>query len=195
MNIHLYAKTTEKISSFDDTLNLIRCSGDSIFISVENKRCFRELEKIKELCKIDDAVMVSSLSSLGMNRAEISNQLEWFIQKTVALIICDVPSSYEYGVSQPINKAVLSAIQQSVVCNSKNIVEILQSKRSNSGRNRIEFPDNWDELYELWNEKEISSTEFIRRTGLKKATFYNMLTEYKEIKKLNEQYIKKYKAV
>lgn len=42
---------------------------------------------------------------------------------------------------------------------------------------------NWDilitgeELYELWSTEKISSREFLQRSGLKKATFYNMITE------------------
>lgn len=43
-------------------------------------------------------------------------------------------------------------------------------------------------------EKKISSKEFIQKTGLKKATFYNMVTEYKEIQRINNEYIKRYTA-
>ena len=52
---------------------------------------------------------------------------------------------------------------------------------------------NWDELYEKWTNGEISSKKFIELSGLKKATFYNLLTEYKEIQSANAQYLKQYK--
>ena len=70
-----------------------------------------------------------------------------------------------------------------------------RNKRSNSGRNKIDFPNNWDELFEKWKSKEISSIEFISSTGLKKATFYNLLTEYKEIQRMNDEYTERYKSV
>ena len=39
---------------------------------------------------------------------------------------------------------------------------------------------------------EITSAEFIEKTGLKKATFYNMLAEYNIMLKEQDRYIKKY---
>ena len=54
------------------------------------------------------------------------------------------------------------------------------------------FPDGWDELYEKWEKQEISSKEFMEQSGLKKATFYNMLTEYKAMLKEQNDYLKRY---
>lgn len=53
------------------------------------------------------------------------------------------------------------------------------------GRNRLPFPDNWEELYEKWEKKELSSKEFIEQAGVKRATFFNMITEYKEMQDSN----------
>ena len=130
--------------------------------------------------------------SLGLNNAAIINQLEWFISKSINLVICNYSATYEYGVSQPMNKAVLNTILQSLLASDKNIIEISSSKRNNSGRNKMKFPDNWDELYEKWCRKEITSKDFIYESGLKKATFYNLLTEYKEIQEANEEVITRY---
>lgn len=74
----------------------------------------------------------------------------------------------------------------------KNIVEIPRNKRNNSGRSKIAFPDRWDELYEEWENKKITSKEFMKQSGLKKATFYNILTEYKAMLKEQSDYLKKY---
>lgn len=160
---------------------------------MENKRSFRELDAIKNKCQCNGIVIVGSLSSLGINDNEIAIQLGWFINKPVILVICNIPSTYEYGFSQPMNKAVLSAILQTAIGHSKNIVTIPQDRKSNAGRHKTGFPSNWDDLYNKWTNKEISSKDFIKQTGLKKATFYNLLTEYKEIQQINAEYIKKYR--
>ena len=48
----------------------------------------------------------------------------------------------------------------------------------------------------LWPlSNEIRSKQFIEMSGLKKATFYNLLTEYKEIQNRNKQYLKQIKTV
>lgn len=198
MSIYIYAKTTESTNQFDNIINQIlddeQYSNPEIFISIENRRSFRELESIKLECSSDDIIVISDISVLGINDAEIVNQLEFFRTKSVILVIKSIPSTYEYGIGQPMNQAVLSTLLLSALSSNKKIKQISFDKqqKSNAGRNRIEFPDNWDELYEEWQNKKISSKEFIQETGLKKATFYNMMTEYKEIQRINNEYIKRY---
>lgn len=198
MSIYIYAKTTESTNQFDNIINQIlddeQYSNPEIFISIENRRSFRELESIKLECSSDDIIVISDISVLGINDAEVANQLEFFKTKSVILIIKNIPSTYEYGIGQPMNQAVLSTLLLSVLNSNKKIKQIPFDKqlKSNAGRNRIEFPDNWDDLYEEWQNKKISSKEFIQETGLKKATFYNMMAEYKEIQRINNEYIKRY---
>lgn len=190
MGIHVYGKTSEDINSFDSVINAVRKNEQEITITVENKRSFRELEVIKEKCR-DDIFLMGSLSSLGTNAPDILDQLKWFIENEVLLVICDVPSTYEFGVDQPMNKAILSTIYQSVLSTGNAIIPM--RKKASVGRTRMSFPDDWDELYEQWENGQITSKDFIAASGLKKATFYNMMTEYKEIQKLNQDFLSKFK--
>ena len=61
--------------------------------------------------------------------------------------------------------------------------------------NKCGFPDNWEELYTKWVGKEITSKEFCEKSGLKKATFYNMIIYYKEVLEANEKYFERYKSI
>lgn len=193
MIIHLYAKLHEKLSVFDNAVDTIKGDADELLVTTESRRSFRELENIKNT---DDNIVyiISSLNSLGLNDADIASQLSWFIDNSVKLVICDIVSTYEFGVTQPINQAVLSTVLQSVLNGNKNIITV-SFKRSNSGRNKLPFPDDWEELYEKWENSEITSKQFIDLSGLKKATFYNLLTEYKNIQSANAQYLKRYKII
>ena len=177
MKILIYAKLEEDISVFKDVINIL--GAEDIYIVTENKRSFKELEKERD----DETVyLISSLQSLGLNDAQIANSLSRFIKNRTMLVICDIPSTYEYGVSQPMNQAVLSTILQSVLNGNKNVITF----KKNVGRNKLSFPDNWDELYKQWNNKEITSKQFIEMSGLKRATFYNLLTEYKDIQEAKD---------
>ena len=42
---------------------------------------------------------------------------------------------------------------------------------------------------------EYTTKQFIEKTEIKKATFYNLLTEYKDIQVQNEKYLKRYKII
>lgn len=193
MAIYIYSKTTEEIDVFEEVIELIKEKDLDIYISVEHKRNFGELHKIKEEMSLDDILLIGKLSSLGINKADVLNELEYFINERKYLVVANVESTYKYGVSQPMNQAVLQTILDSILLTNSNIINLGSSKRSNAGRNKIEFPDNWEDLYEAWEKGKISSKKFMEKSGLKKATFYNMITEYKEILAANYNFIKKYK--
>lgn len=192
MTIYIYSKTSEKINVFEDVIDKIKDGAKEIIISIEHKRNFGELEKIKNEMTYSDILVVGSLDSLGISEVDIANELNYFIEKERFLVIANMESTFEYGVSQPMNRAVLKTILDSLLADN-NIVKIDYNKRSNAGRKKIEFPDNWENLYEKWEEGEISSKKFLDESGLKKATFYNMITEYKEIQKANRDFIDKYR--
>ena len=193
MIIQIYAKLDEPLSLFDKVISSIDNDIKDIYITNESKKSFRKLEQIK---KIDDKTIyiISSLHSLGLNNNDIATQLKWFINNSVNLIICDIPATYESGVNIKVNNVVLNTVIQAIFsCNSIPITDF--NKRANAGRNKLPYPDNWDELYEKWFNKEISSKKFLELSGLKKTTFFNLLSEYKDILAANEQYINQFKKI
>lgn len=193
MKLYIYHKTIEDITIFDQIMNLYADQVEEIQIISENRRSYRELEYLLNHIDIKmAAVAIADLSSLGLSTEDIINHLNWFIDHDIPLFICKYPTTYEYGIAQPMNKIVLTTLLQSALNTNKDIVEIPRKKRGNAGRKKVAFPDNWDELYEKWKKYEITSAEFIEKTGLKKATFYNMLAEYNIMLKEQDRYIKKY---
>ena len=196
MKLCIYHKTIEDISIFDEIMNLYASEADHIQIISENRRAYRELEQL--LQKIDSAntvVIISDMSVLGLTAEDIINRLEWFITHEICLFICKYSATYEYGMLQPVNKAVLTTLLQSMLNSNTNVIEIPRNKRTNSGRNKMAFPEGWDEMYEEWEKKKISSKTFMEKSGLKKATFYNLLTEYKDILKEQNDYLKRFARV
>ena len=193
MSLYVYTKTRENIATFERVIKIIYKNNQDVFVSVEHKRNFRELKKIKTEMSDKDILIISTLHSLGLNEADILNELNYFIQNRKLLVICNIESTYKFGISQPMNWAVLNTLSESILLHNTNIIKLPENKRSNAGRNKIEFPDNWEELYEKWEDNKISSKEFLDRSGLKRASFYNMITEYREILEANKSFIKKYR--
>lgn len=190
MRIFIYTKLHEQLDDFTKMLDSIKHEEDELYVTSENRRAFQLFNDMMRKVNKEDVIGISSLKSLGTNDADVAVQLTWFIERGIRLVICEIPSTYEFGVSTPVNQAVLSTILQSVL-NKDNIVAA-SFKRSNCGRNKLPFPDNWDELYDQWTQRKITSKKFIELSGLKKATFYNLMTEYKEIQNANEQFLKRY---
>lgn len=192
MNAYIYIKNTEDVTPLECIIDLVKKDTTDITIVTESRRSFRELEKTKNIMENDDILIIYDVTSLGLNEVDIANQLNWFIAKSICLVISTVDTTYNFGISQPMNKAILSTLLQSILNNNKNIIQLPENRRKNSGRNKTAYPDDWEELYNSWINKEISSKEFLDKTGLKKATFYNLLTDYKatlqELKDIQDQY-------
>ena len=82
--VYLYTKTNEELSSFDETISVVRSGingSANILFSTENRRCFRELEHIKCSCNPGDIIIISNFESLGMNDTDIKENLDWIFQK------------------------------------------------------------------------------------------------------------------
>ena len=49
-----------------------------------------------------------------------------------------------------------------------------KAKGKHLGRPKAELPDNWSEVITAWKAGQITAVEAMRRTGLKRSTFYKM---------------------
>lgn len=110
----------------------------------------------------------NDLSDIGLKQTDLIKYLDYIIYHNIILIIQNINTTHD-----------------------DNIVSF--ANKSSVGRSKIIFPDNWEELYDLWINHEITSKEFINKSVLKKATFYNLLSEYRRIQELNLEYINKYR--
>lgn len=50
------------------------------------------------------------------------------------------------------------------------------------GRPRIQYSDNWAECYACWKSGEITAKEAMERMGLKKDSFYRLVSDYEKNK-------------
>lgn len=62
----------------------------------------------------------------------------------------------------------------------KEGIAIAKADGKYKGRNEIERPDNWNEIYNQWIVREITATKAMDLMGLKRNTFYKLVKEYKE---------------
>lgn len=139
-----------------------------------------------QLCRNDESLVIDSLQSLGKTNREISNELQWFVANNISIVVLDIPSTSCCSVA-PIT--VLSEVylklaaieKQNVKENQALGIQAAREAKKPLGRSKIPYPSNWEEVYRLWERKEITITEFMELTGLKRGTLYNLLKQYKTI--------------
>lgn len=139
-----------------------------------------------------DTLVIKSLDRLSRNKSDIKNELEYFKAQGIRLKVLDLPTTLidlpeEQGwIFDMINNIlieVLSSIAEqerlTIRQRQREGIEAAKLKGKHLGRKRTLYPPDWDETYTLWKSGKITAKEFMRRTGIKKSTFYRMIDAYK----------------
>ncbi len=185
MKIYIYAKQNDDIKGLKSILRYLDEAGEALIIS-ESTRSFNEYQRLKKCLKQGDIVIVGGIFSLSLSQSHVASELKFFIDNKILLFIYDLTPTYKDGASYAVNMAVLQTLY--MLAKNEKISLSALDKNYSVGRNKLIFPQNWPELYEKWQNKEITSKEFISASGLKKATFYNMLSEYESLLQEQAQY-------
>lgn len=182
MAVYIYTKQNDDIKALKSILHCLDGVQDFVIIT-ESVRSFNKYNLLKKRLSQGDTLIVTSIFTLAPTQSLISNELNFFVKNDILLLIYDFPTTYKNRLSLEINRAVLQTIH--TFTSNERISLLALDKNYSVGRNKLVFPQNWATLYEQWKNKEITSKEFIGSSGLKKATFYNMLSEYEAL--LQEQ--------
>lgn len=189
MNIYVYHKMDEPVEKLVDTARQFVTDDDKVFTVIENRRSFRNLTNIIGSGDENTMIIADSVASLGTCAHDASERLRKAIYRLVTLVIVSLPSTIESASEQALNRAVCRGI-----CDTLDTAvpeEYVFSAGEGAGRPLAAYPDGWDVKYKEWKDGKITSKEFIDWSDLKRATFYNKLTEYQMICSKEEDMLKK----
>ena len=192
-----YAKISTNGSSDTVEQMFLSLGADKRTIIIDNSVAQKQPEGLFEtlknkLLKSKDALVIDAISSLGKNNREISKELQWFKDNNIKLIILNISSTFNES-AQPIDvlvdvyKNMADVEIQNVKTQQQAGIIRVQSKAKPYGRKRIPYPDNWESSYLRWKKKEISISEFMKITGLKKGTIYNLIKQYNQQQEIAKQ--------
>lgn len=187
-NYYLYRKLDDTIEDLlklmsTNNFSLMKCKG----IVADTKRDFLNYKQLKSiLSETHGLLFINKLRDIGFSKQDILEELLFFSQNQIELVILDMPSTWIFNNKEANlqNIHVLIDVFDHLINN--NSYEVLHPENIDGGRKKIKFPNNWEVLYRLYSEKEISANDFQQKSGLKRATFYNLLSEYKEMIKSNK---------
>lgn len=179
--LYLYKKFSEDGVSVRKMAQHLFHKEDEINVISDHARKETALTEAMNAASARDIFIIDSLCDLGQTDQEIIRRLRCFMDKRICLIICAVKSTYEKGIDETINDVVLATIMEML---SSGIFHL----RRNIGRPSIEFPDGWDEMFQNWKSGKVPSGDFMQWSGMKKATFYNKITEYKNLLLQEEEF-------
>lgn len=138
-----------------------------------------------------DTLVVKSLDRLSRNKADIKNELTYFMHNGIRLKVLDIPTTMidfpegQEWVLDMVNNIlieVLSSIaqQEREIIHARQAEGIAAAKANGKylGRPIVQTPDNWAEVMQRWKNGEITAVKAMELTGLKRSTFYKLVKQF-----------------
>ncbi len=138
-----------------------------------------------------DTLIITSLDRLSRNKEDIRRELQWFKEKKVRLKILDLPTSlievpegqqWIIEMIQNILIEVLSSMaeQERIMIKQRQRqgIEAAKAKGKHLGRPRIKMPAEFEEVYHIWKQGNMTAVDAMNRMNLSSSTFYRMVHTY-----------------
>ena len=189
--IYGYARVSSREQNLDRQLIALREFGiedrDIIREKASGKTLDRNLYQTlrEQLLREGDTLVVTSLDRLSRNKIHIKQELEYYRSHGIRVMILDMPTTlYQANDGQEWIIEVLASMaeQERIRTLTRQAEGIAAAKIQGKhlGRPRMQVPDGWDEIYKLWQAGKITAVEAMRRSGLKRSSFYKLVNITKE---------------
>ena len=188
-----YARVSSKDQNLDrqlialwdfgiDDRDIIRekASGKSL-----NREAYQTLRN--QLLREGDTLVIVSLDRLSRNKLHIKQELEYYRSRNIRVMILDMPTTLcqvnegQEWIIEMINAILIEVLasmaeQERIRTLNRQAEGILAAKLQGKhlGRPKMKIPDGWGEIYMHWKSGEITAVEAMKRSGLKKSTFYKL---------------------
>lgn len=147
----------------------------------------KQYKLLKNILREDDLLVIQSIDRLGRNYEMIVNEWKDITKNIKAdIVVLDMPlldtRQKKDLLGTFINDLILGLLsyvaqteRDKIKTRQRQGIDIALSNGVKFGRPKINRPDNYDEVIELWKNKKITAREAMKRLNLKPNTFYNMI--------------------
>ena len=191
--IYGYARVSTKDQNLDRQLIALREFGiddrDIIREKASGKSLNREAYQTlrNQLLREGDTLVIVALDRLSRNKLHIKQELEYYRGRNIRVMVLDMPTTLcqvnegQEWIIEMINAILVEVLaslaeQERVKTLTRQAegIEAAKLQGKHLGRPKMKIPEGWDNTYMLWKSGEITAVEAMKRSGLKKSTFYKL---------------------
>lgn len=176
-------KTDRQFDSLKEYSKLNKIKYDYIFEDKVSGKDFDrpQFQLLKEKAKQGDTIIIKELDRLGRNYQEIKNELDYFYNQGIKVIILDIPilNIEDEKLAAVINDIILNLLsyfaEKEIIKTKQRIKEGMKAAKDrgiNVGRPFAEIPKVFFKYYDKWLAKEIKTVEFARLVGKSRNQIY-----------------------
>ena len=191
--IYGYARVSTKDQNLDRQLVALKEFGiddrDIIREKASGKSLNREAYQTlrNQLLREGDTLVIVALDRLSRNKLHIKQELEYYRGRNIRVMVLDMPTTLcqvnegQEWIIEMINAILVEVLaslaeQERVKTLTRQAegIEAAKLQGKHLGRPKMKIPEGWDNIYMLWKSGEITAVEAMKRSGLKKSTFYKL---------------------
>lgn len=178
MNVWLYRKNSTTDTDVERILSDIPSSyGIECKVFTDDVQNMDAYLMLKQEISAPGLLILMSLNDIGRTKSDVLEQAAWLKTAGIEIVVMDCPSTLIFD--NPVTNGIAFSIMVDMYRNIPDYRTLLpESTVKRLGRPKVEFPQGWDELYVKWRHRDITAKEFMERAGLKKGSFYHLLSAY-----------------
>lgn len=140
-----------------------------------------KLQEMLDWVREGDTIYIRDFSRLARSTQDLLDITTQLKEKGVKLVSDkeNIDSSTPHGELMLTMIGAINAFERAnLLERQKEGIAIAKEKGVYKGRKQIDFPSNWDEVYNKWKHREITGSEAMEQLDLKRTTFYKLVKEY-----------------
>ena len=138
-----------------------------------------------------DVLVIKSIDRLGRNYKQICEEWREIVRDIKANIkVVDMPildtTRTDGLIGEVISDIVLQLLgyvaeQERAFIKQRQAegIKLAKEKGKRLGKPPIQYPDNWQDIYQIWKSGSITAREAMKRLNLKPTSFYKLAKNYK----------------
>ena len=165
----------------------------NIFVDRQSGKDFNrpQYQKMLKYLDRDSVLYIKSIDRLGRNYQEIQEQWRMISKEKMAdIVVIDMPLLDTRRGKDLIGTFLSDIVLQVLSFVAENERTNIRQRQAEGiaaahargvkfGRPQIPLPDNFMEIYQQWEQGELSVREAARLCGLSKSTFYNRIQNFR----------------
>lgn len=178
----IYKKANENDSLVDNILSLLpRGKVSECYIYTDSARDLISYRKLKSDVSINSGILVFiTFDDISTDCSVLIQELRDLLSMNIFIASLEFKSTFVFS-SLEANHAAINVLidfyDKFFSTKSSSIIKF----HSSVGRKKFAYPDNWNYLYTKWKNKEISTTDFLKLSKLRKGTFYHLVKDYEMV--------------
>lgn len=189
-----YARVSTKDQNLERQIDSLKQYGcEEIYCDKATGKNFSRPEymALKKALRKGDTLVVHEFDRLGRNKKLTLKELQEFKEKGIRLVALNLPTTQmdttDNLMLETINNIVIELYtmmaQQEIETREKRQREGINKaleKGVKFGRKSVEYPNEWEGVYNMVKNKEISNVKAMQMLGLKKTTYFKLKKQYED---------------